>query len=249
MAGENGYTIADLGALLMNRDRNDGYGWGFGGNIGWLFIIAFFFLFGGFGGGFGGGWGNNAWANAGIQGTLTRSDLNDGLSNLATHQKLDSLTMEVNNDAHNMETSMITGFNGVNNGLMENRFATQQGFCETNRNIDSVKYENAKNTCDIITAGNANTQRILDTLCEDRIQGLRDKIAEQSQMLQSAAFQVSQEQQNATLINALRPTPIPAYLTASPYQSYAPYGYGNGNGYYGNGYWGYGFGNGGFGPF
>lgn len=151
--------------------------------------------------------------------------------------------MEVNNDAHSLETAMMGGFNNVANQLMDNRFASQSGFCETNRNLDSIKYENARNTCDIIAAGTANTQRILDTMCEDRIQALRDKINEQSQMLQSAAFQVSQEQQNATLINALRPTPVPAYITASPYQSY---GYGNGAGYYGNGYYGFGYG---YGPF
>lgn len=206
-----------------------------------ILIILFFLIFGG---GFGGGWGNG-WNNAGWQGSLTRADLNDSINTLGTNQKLDSLTLEVNNDAHNLETSMIGGFNGTQREVMENRFTAQQGFCDINRNIDAVRYENAQNTCSIINASNANTQKILDTMCEDRIQGLRDKIAEQSQMLQSAAFQVSQEQQNATLINALRPTPIPAYITASPYQAYGVYGNG-GYGYGNGGFYGYGYG---YGPF
>ena len=203
-----------------------------------ILIILFFLIFGGgFGGGWGGNWGNAGWNNAGWQGSLTRADLNDSINTLGTNQKLDNLTLEVNNDAHNLETSVMTGFNNTQRETLENRFATQNGFCETNRNIDAVRYENAQNTCSIINASNANTQKILDAMCEDRIQALRDKIAEQSQMLQSAAFQVSQEQQSSALINALRPTPIPAYITASPYQSYAN-GYGNG-GFYGYGY-GYG---------
>lgn len=141
---------------------------------------------------------------------------------------------------------MLGGFNCTQREIMQNRFEGGQNTCSINRNIDQVRYENAQNTCSIINASNANTQKILDAMCEDRIQNLRDKITEQSQKLQSAAFQVSQEQQNATLINALRPTPVPAYITASPYQAYVPYGYGNGNTCFGNGYYGLGYG---FGPF
>lgn len=206
-----------------------------------ILIILFFLIFGGgFGGGWGNGWGNG-WNNAGVQGSLTRSDLFEGFNTSRIDTQLDNLTLEVNNDAHNLETSMLGGFNGTQREIMQNRFEASQNTCGINRNIDQVRYENAQNTCNIINASNANTQKILDAMCEDRIQGLRDKIAEQSQMLQSAAFQVSQEQQNATLINALRPTPIPAYITASPYQSYGtPYGYSNGYGY------GYGYG---YGPF
>lgn len=248
MAEGNGYSIADIGALMNNNNRG---GWfGNGDDLGLLFFILIFGMWGGgFGGGF--GWGNNGWNNAGVQGALTRSDLFEGFNSNRVDTKLDALTLEVNNDAHDLETSMMTGFNGTQRELMQNRFEASQNTCSINRNIDAVRYENAKNTCDIITASNANTQKILDTMCEDRIQALRDKVAEQSQMLQSAAFQVSQEQQNATLINALRPTPIPAYLTASPYQSYAPYGYGSNYGYgYGLGGFGPGYGLGyGFGPF
>lgn len=206
-----------------------------------ILIILFFLIFGGgFGGGWGNGWGNG-WNNAGVQGSLTRSDLFEGFNTSRIDTQLGNLTLEVNNDAHSLETSMLGGFNTTQRELMQNRFEGSQNTCGINRNIDQVRYENAQNTCNIINASNANTQKILDAMCEDRIQGLRDKIAEQSQMLQSAAFQVSQEQQNATLINALRPTPIPAYITASPYQSYGNGGYGYGNGFYGYGY--------GYGPF
>lgn len=232
--GMNGYSLSDVAALMNTRGDRDGFLNGNG-----ILIILFFLIFGGgFGGGFG-GWGNSAWANAGVQGALTRADLNEGLNSLGTNQKLDALALEVNNDAHSLETGMMSGFNGVTSAITDSRYAMQNAFCETNRNIDALRYENARNTCDIIAAGTANTQKILDTMCQNTIQDLRDKITEQSQMLQSAAFQVSQEQQNATLINALKPTPIPAYVTASPYQAYAPYGYGNGSFYgfgYGNGY-------------
>lgn len=45
-------------------------------------------------------------------------------------------------------------------------------------------------------------------------------------------LQVSQASQSAAIINALRPNPIPAYITCSPYESamYGAYGFNNGCG-------------------
>ena len=101
---------------------------------------------------------------------------------------------------------------------------------ETNRNIDAVRYENAKNTCDIthnaqlntrdiLEAQNAGFQRILDFLTNDKIDSLRGE-------LQSAQLQLGNMSQTNTLINTLRPYPYPAYITCSPYVS--SYGYGCG---------------------
>ena len=95
-----------------------------------------------------------------------------------------------------------------------------QLLCETNRNIDAVRYENAKNTCDIITSGNmntrdlieagtANTQRIVDMMTANEMQRLR----EQNNAL---TLQVSQAAQSTAIINAVRPTPTPAYPVCSP---------------------------------
>lgn len=64
------------------------------------------------------------------------------------------------------------------------------------------------------------------------MQDLRDKLAERDRDVMSRDFQLSQQAQNATLISELRPCPIPAYLSCSPYQTYGPfpgYGYGYGN--------------------
>ena len=236
--GMNSYSLADIAAMMRNNE-GDGFLNGNG-----ILIILFFLIFGG---GFGGGWGNwggNGWNNAGLQGSLTRSDLFEGFNSSRVDTKLDALTLEVNNDAHDIETAMLAGFGRTTSEITDSRYAMQSGLCETNRNIDALRYESARNTCDIIAAGKENTQRILDTMCQNTIQDLRDKVAEKDQMLQSAAFQISQEQQSSSLINALRPTPIPAYLTVSPYQSAYGYGYGYGNG----GYYGGGYGFGGFGP-
>ena len=189
-----------------------------------IIILILFFLIFGFGGG-GLGWGGNS----AMQGALTRAELYDGLNDNTIIRKLDGITNGLCDGFYAQNTTMLQGFNGLGSAIAENRFASQQCCCETNRNIDAVRYENARNTCDIITAQNANTQKILDTLCENKIQSLRDKVAEQSQMLQTANFQLSQQAQSANIINTLRPTPIPSYLTCSPYQS-ALYAYNGFNG-------------------
>ena len=95
-----------------------------------------------------------------------------------------------------------------------NALATQLSdcCCTTQRNIDAVRYENARNTCDIVNAIKADGDATRALMTQNEIQNLRDQ-------LQSANFQLSQQAQNATLIATLRPTPIPAYQTCSPYES------------------------------
>ena len=49
------------------------------------------------------------------------------------------------------------------------------------------------------------------------IQALRDKLADRDRELMTANFQLSQQAQNAYLINEIRPCARPAYITCSPY--------------------------------
>ena len=59
------------------------------------------------------------------------------------------------------------------------------------------------------------------------MQELRDRLEAKDRDLLTANFQLSQQAQSANLIGALRPTPIPAYITCSPYQAanYGGYGF------------------------
>ena len=81
---------------------------------------------------------------------------------------------------------------------------------ETNRNIDAVRYENAKNTCDIINANTANTQRIIDMISQNQMQMLRDELS-------TTRAALSNNIQTQNILGALHPSPRPAYVTASPY--------------------------------
>lgn len=84
---------------------------------------------------------------------------------------------------------------------IENRMQT--GFDFVNRSIErgfsAVGYQMGQDKCDIIQAGNANTQRIIDTLNCHWNQDLQ-------QRYNDARLELSQLRQNETLIAALRTT-------------------------------------------
>ena len=133
----------------------------------------------------------------------------------------------INTNANAIQASLCNGFNGVNQGINNLGYKLQDCCCETQRAIDGVNFNNAKNTSEIIQANNANTQRIIDHLTQSEITGLRTE-------LQSAQLQLSQLSQTRALVNEIKPCPIPAYLTCSPYTSYSVpfngFGYNNGCG-------------------
>ena len=190
MAGEGTYSLADIGALMNNR--HDGF------DDNWIWIL-FLLIFGG-----GYGYGNN--------GALTRAEMTDGFNNQSVLRKLDGITQGLCDGFYSQNTTMLQGFNTLGSQI-------SSCCCETNRNIDAVRYENAKNTCDIVRAIEKDGDATRALINANTMQALRDKLAEQSQAIQSRDFQLSQLAQNETLISRLQPTPKPAYLTCSPYQA------------------------------
>jgi hypothetical protein len=193
-------VVNTLGGMLRN---NESGGFGLGGGWGiFLLIILFFFGYGN------GGWGgNNSTANQ-VSNDLLFNQMNSTLNQGFT---------QVANMQYNIGQQLCGGLAGVNNNISENRFTTQLGFNEMSKGIDNINYNNARNTCDIITASNANTQKIIDMIQSDKIDQLRSN-------LQLTQMELSNNVQTQSLVQALRPFPIPAYPTASPYQAL----YGNG---------------------
>lgn len=105
---------------------------------------------------------------------------------------------------------MQQGFFGTERAIAENRFAQQNCCCETNRNIDAVRYENSQQTCEIANAIHAEGEATRALINANVMQDLRDR-------LQDEKLANSQCAQNAYLINQLQPVAKPAYITCSPY--------------------------------
>ena len=112
---------------------------------------------------------------------------------------------------------MKDGFYGIQGALAENRFASQNCCCETNRNIDSVRFENAQNTCAITNAIHAEGEATRALINANTMQDLRDRLEARDRDILARDFQLSQLSQSTALLNELRPCAKPAYITCSPY--------------------------------
>lgn len=206
------YSLADIAAV--SGDRNDGI---FGGDSSGFIVLILFLIM--LSGGAGFGWGGNG------NGALTRAELAQGFADNTVVRKLDGITYGLSDGFYAQNTTMLNGFSNLGQEIANNRFASQQCCCETNRNIDSVKYENAQNTCAIVNAIHEDGEKTRALMTQNEIQALRDKLAD-------TRLELSQVNQNATIIGALSPTPRPAYTVMSPYMSnLTACGYGTGCGY------------------
>lgn len=232
MFSSNCMSPADMAAVMGTTNRgNDAFG-GYGADmIIWLIVIAAIFN-----GGFGfGGWGGNGGFNSPAgQGALTRTDIDAALS-----------TQGIENGITGISTQLCNGFNSLSAQLADCCCSTKSAVADVNYNLaaqtnilqntvnnNGTAIQQALNTGfrDVIDAQNAGTQRIVDLFTQDKIQSLQTE-------LQSAQLQLSNAAQTNNIVNALRPTPVPAYLTCSPYQTIVnPTGFafgvsGNGCGY------------------
>lgn len=239
MFSSNCMSPADMAAVMGTNNRgNDAFG-GYGADmIIWLIVIAAIFN-----GGFGfGGWGGNGGFNSPAgQGALTRTDIDAALS-----------TQGIENGITGIGTQLCNGFNGVNSNIANLAAQMASCCCDLKQGQGEINYNMAAQTNilqntvnnngnaiqqalnsgfrDVIDAQNAGTQRIVDLFTQDKIQSLQTE-------LQSAQLQLSNAAQTNNIVNALRPTPVPAYLTCSPYQTIVnPTGFafgvsGNGCGY------------------
>lgn len=164
----------------------------FGGMGVWLIILILFLFNGNWFGGFGGG-NNAAW-------------LLNGMNNNNNHDN----TVDIMNNNTFWQQAMASQQNLANQTTL-----ITQGFCGVNNNIEKAILAGQQNTAAIIAASGANVQRVLDKLCEQETQRLRTELAESRVIAQN-------NQQTNELINALRPSSVPARIVSSPYTSIYP---------------------------
>lgn len=155
------YSLSDIKAAMGGED---GFGFGGGGGLLILVILFLFFFMGGRG------------PAAADGGALTRAEMQAGFDTQEITRKLDGITNGLSDGFYTQNTTMLNGFAGVTAAVKDAQFAAQQCCCETNRNIDSVRYGNEKNTCDIITAIHAEGEATRNMMQQNEIQQLRDRI-------------------------------------------------------------------------
>ena len=175
----------------------------FGGDWAWI-ILLLLLGWGNNGNGFGGNGMNGLypWMN---QADITQS----GFQNQALQTQLSSLQ------------------NQMNTCCCENRLATAnlQAVIQSENCADRSTI--SEGVRDILVNQTANTQRILDQMCNDKIDAKNERIADLERQLTMANLAASQTAQTAQLLadntrqtvaleQYLNPTPIPAYVVPNP---------------------------------
>ena len=98
----------------------------------------------------------------------------------------------------------------LSKGIDNNRY-------ELTRNVDALRYDTAQQTCAITTNATANTQKILDKLCQMESNAKDNEIARLRSDLQAAQLTLAQSAQTQNIVNTLKPPPVPAYVVGNPY--------------------------------
>ena len=200
-----GLTASDI--LAITRNNNEEGMW----NNPFIYLVWLAVL------GNGGLFGNRGVGDAAVQGAITRSDLFEGFNTQDINGQLRGITNGLCDGFYAINNGLKDGFYGIKGALAENRFAAQNCCCETNRNIDAVRYEGSQNTCAITNAIHAEGEATRALINSNVMQELRDKLEARDRDVLVRDFQISQLAQSANLVNELRPCAKPAYITCSPY--------------------------------
>lgn len=217
-------SAADLAAVVNDND-------GFGGNNGWWIILLFLFL----------GWGNRGWGGNG----------GDGAGSVGGNELYPWMELQQTqfNGFNNMANAITSGFANAETAAtarqmadMQQMFGLSQQFsqccCDNRLGLANLGADIAREACadraavsdgvrDILANQTASVQRILDQMCQDKIDAKNEEIANlrqqvnmmnlaASQNLQTAQLLADNAAQTSALEQYLAPVPRPAYVVQNP---------------------------------
>ena len=217
--------------MLVQPSGYSGGGMGnlFGGDLSIIVLFFLFMMLGGWGNGFGGGMDGNLypWMNnsnqmaSGFQNQMLNDNITgiqNGITGIGT--QMNSYQMNDLERSFAAQTAVTSGMSAIQSQLAQcccdNRLAT----CQT-QNI--VQNEGAATRLAI----QQQTQAILDKMCQQEIDALKDKNLElqnrvnmlnlsASQTAQTAALIADNTAQTQYIVNRVAPYPIPSYTVANP---------------------------------
>lgn len=211
-----------------------GDGMGFNGDGIWALLIFAMI----FNNGFGFGNGNNNLATQDyVASEFTQQAINNGFENV--NSNIANGFARTNDNLCDVRQTVATGDMALNSSILENRYVGQLSACQTQRDI--LTQTNELNTnllttalqnqakmdeccCNLRASGIENTQKILDALNQNTIDDLRSQVNDLKNTITANGIGTS-------IVNQVRPYPVPSYIVSSPYQSLY-------NGFYGSNWYG-----------
>lgn len=240
-----------------------GFGFGdgaFGGGFFWIIILFFFALFMGWGnngnasgnngGGYGYGFVPYGMPYGGVQQGFDQAAIMGGLNGIQT--SLANAEVSRCNQQANILATLNSNQNTNTAAMNSLAMGLQNCCCENRAATADLKYTVATEACadraavgdalqNVLVQNNANTQRILDMMCQDKIDAKNEKIAELQNQLTMANLAASQNAQTAAILTDnlaqtqaleqyLAPVARPAYIVQNPNCCANNFGYNSGCG-------------------
>ena len=222
-------ALTDENVVMPVTPMGNSGGFGFGGDGSW-WILLLFILLGGWGGGFGFGGGGTdfyPWMNQSNQ-------ISTGFQNQMLYDNIGGIQNSINGITAQLSNNQMAD--------MERSFAVQSALqnccCENRASVADLKYTVATEACAdraavgdalqaVIASNTANTQKILDRMCQNEIDNLKaqnialqNQVAMQnlaaSQTAQTAQLIADNTAQTQYIVNRVAPYPVPAYTVANP---------------------------------
>ena len=237
----NGYSLADIAAATGNNG-----GFGFDGNGVWVLLLFILVLAGGwnnngFGYGNGGSGMNTAYLTSDVQRGFDQSAIINNLAGISTALGTGFANAEVSrcNSQANILQTLNNNQSNLSTQLNTIAMNQQNCCCENRAGLADLKYTVATEACadrsaisdalkDVIASNTANTQAILDKMCQQEIEALKAQNQQlqmqnylanlaDSQNTQTGRILSDNAAQTTALLQALNPAPIPAYIVSNPY--------------------------------
>lgn len=202
-----GLSAADVAAVTGNR--NDSM---FGGDGAWWLLVLLFAL-------------NGNWGGFGNGGT--QADVQRGFDQSAVMSSLNGITGAISNGFATAEVSRCNANTNTLQSINSLAMGLQNCCCENRAATADLKYTIANEAATTRAANAANTQAILDKLCQQELDALKTQNANLQTQLNMANLAASQTAQTARILqdNAaqtlaleqyLNPAPVPAYVVQNP---------------------------------
>ena len=200
-----------------------GNGLGFGGDGIWALLIFAMIFNGGF------GFGNNGYSNLATQDFVSsqftqrdiadvNTNVNNGFQN--TNNAIAAGFGRTNDNICDLKSNVLVGDMGIQNQVLENRYAGQLSACQTQRDI--LTQTNELNTnllttalqaqakmdeccCNLKAQGIENTQKILDAMNQNTIDDLRSQVNDLKNTITANGI-------GSSIVNQ-----VTAYTVSSPY--------------------------------
>ena len=128
-----------------------------------------------------------------------------GTSDYRSLEQTNSINQNISQQGADSRLQACQNTNAITNGLANLGYVVGMGQKDISREIEQSRFDSAQQTCTITTTDTANTQKVLDAICDLKADMQATRINEQAAQIANLQGQVANQNLAQTVINTLRP--------------------------------------------